>query len=87
MEEHIGETLERMLERNQRVEADKAWETSRVRIGTIAVITYVCASLLLVIIGVPNPLLSALVPVLGYLLSTQSFPFIKKWWLMNVYRK
>lgn len=87
MEEHIGETVERMLERNQRVEADKAWETSWTRRSVIALITYACAAAVLIVIEVPNPLLSALVPVVGYLLSVQSLPFIKKQWLMRVYRK
>lgn len=83
MEEHIGETLKRILERNARVEADKAWETSWVRIGTIGVITYVCATLLMYIIGVARPYLSAFIPVLGFVLSTQSLPFVKSWWLRN----
>ena len=53
----------------------------------IALITYACAAAVLIVIEVPNPLLSALVPVVGYLLSVQSLPFIKKQWLMRVYRK
>jgi hypothetical protein len=81
MEEHIGETVERILERNARVEADKAWERSIVRISAISLITYGCAAFLLYIIGASNPLRSALIPVLGYVLSTQSLPPLKAWWL------
>jgi hypothetical protein len=81
MEEHISETITRIHERNLRVEADKAWETSAMRIGSIALITYVCAVAVMVVIGVARPLLSALIPVLGYVLSTQSLPFLKTWWL------
>ncbi|MES2995059.1 MAG: hypothetical protein V4681_03445 [Patescibacteria group bacterium] len=87
MEERIGETVERMLERNARVEADKAWETSGFRIGTIAAITYICAAIVLYVIGAQDYLLSAIVPALGYVLSTQSLPFIKKWWLASVYKR
>ncbi|MEK9184357.1 MAG: hypothetical protein AAB892_01340 [Patescibacteria group bacterium] len=87
MEERIGETVERMLERNARVEADKAWETSGFRIGTIAVITYVCAAIVLYVIGAEDFLLSAVVPTLGYVLSTQSLPFVKKWWLRSVHKR
>jgi hypothetical protein len=83
MEEHIGETIGRIVERNQRVETDKAWETSFTRIASIAVITYFCASLLMLIIGVTSPFISAFIPVLGYLLSTQSLPFLKDWWLRH----
>jgi preprotein translocase subunit SecF len=84
MEEHIGETVERILERNARVESDKAWETSLTRIGSIALITYICAALVMLVIGVGRPFLSALIPTMGFILSTQSLPFIKKWWLRDV---
>ncbi len=77
MEEHISETIERIHERNVRVEADKAWETSLVRVLIIAAITYVSASLFLYMIGVSDWYLSAFVPVGGYVLSTQSLPAIK----------
>lgn len=85
--EHIGETIAGLKERNARVEADKAWETSLVRISSIALITYVCAALLMLMIGVPSPFLSALVPVLGYTLSTQSLPFIRSWWVRRYSRR
>ncbi|MDB5194851.1 MAG: hypothetical protein JWO84_35 [Parcubacteria group bacterium] len=81
MEEHIGDTLERILERNARVEGDKAWETSLTRIASIALVTYICAALVLLVIGVSRPFLSALIPVLGFVLSTQSLPLLKTWWL------
>ncbi len=87
MEEHIGETIERMLERNARVEADKAWERSYLRIGSIALSTYACVALVLYIIGVEQYLLSAVVPVVGYLLSTQSLPFLKDWWIRTQFKK
>ena len=87
MEEHIGETIERMLERNARVEADKAWERSYVRIGSVAFITYVFVALVLYIIGVEQYYLSAIVPVIGYLLSTLSLPVLKDWWIRNYFKK
>lgn len=83
MEERIGDTIERMLERNARVEADKAWETSTVRIGAISLIIYISVAGLLYIIGVERHLLSALVPVAGFILSTQSLPVLKEWWIQN----
>lgn len=87
MEEHIGETIERMLERNARVEADKAWERSYVRIGSVALITYVFVALVLYLIGVEQFYLSAVIPVTGYLLSTLSLPVLKDWWLKNIFKK
>lgn len=87
MEEHIGETIERMLERNARVEADKAWERSYVRIGSVALITYVFVALVLYLIGVEQFYLSAVVPVTGYLLSTLSLPILKDWWIQKYFKK
>lgn len=83
MEERIGDTIERMLERNARVEADKVWETSMLRIGAISFITYISVAGLLYIIGVEQFLLSALVPVAGFILATQSLPVLKEWWIRN----
>lgn len=87
MEERIGETIERMLERNARVEADKAWECSYTRIASIALVTYVCVALVLYIIGVEQFYISAVVPVVGYLLSTLSLPFLKEWWMGRYFKK
>lgn len=84
MEERIV-NLEKEIEiikiRNQTVEAGKAWEQSAFRLFSIALITYVIASLFLYFIDVPKFYLSALVPVIGYFLSVQSLPFIKDWWI------
>ncbi len=84
MDDRLRE-LERRIEsvewRNARVEADKAWETSWFRVGSIAVATYVIVVAVLLSIGAANPLLSALVPAIGYLLSTQTIPVLKRWWL------
>ena len=73
--------IESILDRNKRVEAEKAWETSLTRRAFIAVITYLTACLFLWSIGTPNFAINALVPTGGYLLSTLSLPPLKKWWL------
>jgi sugar phosphate permease len=81
--ESIEERLNKIEERNKRVELDKAWETSFVRILFICIITYLAAFLVLYSIGVSKPYLSALIPVLGFILSTQSIPVVKKYWIKN----
>ncbi|MDC0357224.1 hypothetical protein OAO01_00280 [Oligoflexia bacterium] len=68
-------------ERNVKVEADKAWETSWFRVALLVVTTYTITAVVFYFIGVNSYLLSALIPTVGYILSTQSLPFIKKWWL------
>ncbi len=79
--ETIEERLNRIEERNKRVEQDKDWERSPFRIISVSIITYVIAYLVLYSIGVPKPYLSALIPVLGFILSAQSLPIIKKYWI------
>ncbi len=79
-QEKLEKEIQALKERNFRVEAEKAWEVSSVRVLSIAVVTYIVASIFLYMIDVQNFLLSALVPAIGYYLSTLSLPFIKKWW-------
>lgn len=77
----MEERIKFIEERNRRVELDKAWEGSLARVSTISIITYVVAICVLYFIEASNPILGAFVPVLGFILSTQSLPFIKKWWM------
>jgi hypothetical protein len=70
--------------RNQHVETDKAWETSTTRKVSVAVLTYLIILLFFVVIKVENPLINAIVPTLGFLLSTLSLPIIKKLWTNNL---
>ncbi|MFC1641010.1 hypothetical protein ACFL2D_03100 [Patescibacteria group bacterium] len=85
--ERMQDELKGIQERNSRVEEDKAWETSLARKTLLFVITYGLAVLLLYIIGAENYFLGALVPALGFVLSVQTLPFLKKWWVQNRYRK
>lgn len=75
------EEIQEIKERNRRVELDKAWETSYMRRGIIVVITYLFAVLWLTVIENEKPFLNALVPCGGYLFSTMSLPFAKRWWI------
>ena len=80
---NVEEEILALKERNQRVEADKAWETSLFRKLLVAATTYLVASIALIAIGSPQYYLGAVVPTLGYLLSTLTFPAIKRWWIRN----
>lgn len=75
-----------ILERNARVEADKAWEVSWCRRITVTVLTYGIATLFLWMIANEHFWLNAGVPALGYLLSTLSLPWMKQWWMRWMYR-
>lgn len=85
-EEKLTKEIEALHERNERVEADKAWETSRFRVACIVVVTYLIAALVMYVIGVDRYLTDALIPTIGYLLSTQSLPFLKRWWIKKYYK-
>ena len=50
----IEERLNKIEDRNRRVEFDKAWETSFVRILSISIITYLAAFFALYSIGEPT---------------------------------
>ncbi len=78
---HIEEELRAIAERNRRVEADKAWETSFFRMYTLAGIIYLLAMFLLYLIGTEHILFGALVPAIGFILSVQTLPAVKRWWL------
>ena len=79
----IEKEVENIKERNKKVELDKAWETSWARLSILTLTTYILASLLLLVIKNNNPFVNSLIPTLGYFLSIQSLPFIKKWWMKN----
>lgn len=79
--------LESIKERNKRVETDKAWETSFTRRLIVTVLTYFIVVLFLYLITAPKPWLNALVPTGGFVLSTLTLPFAKKWWIKKVYRE
>ncbi len=74
-------------ERNLKVEADKAWETSIFRVILISAVTYLVAAFVFYVLAVSSYLLNAIIPTMGYLLSTQSIPFVKEWWIKNRYKK
>lgn len=73
--------LDAIERRNRQKEAEKAWEVSLFRRSLVTVVTYLVASVTLWTIGSSRPLLEALIPTLGYILSVQSIPMIKKWWI------
>lgn len=73
-------------ERNKKVEKDKAWETCILRKILIIVLTYIFATLYLTVADTTNPFLGAVVPTVGFFLSTQSLNIIKKYWLKKHYK-
>ena len=83
----MRKVIKEIQERNIRVEADKAWETSLMRMGLITVSTYFIVVLWLWMIKAPYPWLNAFIPAGAFVLSTLSLPFLKKLWIEKVYKK
>lgn len=68
-------------ERNKKVELDKKWETSLTRKICICILTYIVVIIYSYIVrNYDNILLSSLVPVIGFTLSTLSLKYIRKIW-------
>ena len=72
--------IKKIQERNKKVELDKAWETSKTRKISIAVLTYLVMVLVMYSLDMVNPFIGAIIPTLGFTLSTFSLDFIKEFW-------
>ncbi len=79
--EELEKRIEIIEERNKKVEADKSWETSWARRILLILFTYLSMWLYLMAIGVSNAGMNAVVPSVGFLLSTLTLPWFKKMWL------
>lgn len=73
--------IQSIKERNKRVEADKAWETSWVRRILIMCLTYIVIVIFFLVAQLPKPFLNALVPSVAFLLSTLTLDLFKKYWI------
>lgn len=83
----LEQKIQSIFERNERVEKDKAWETSLVRRITLAAATYLVVLYFLLLINAPNPYFNSLVPAGAYLVQQYSIPFLKKIWENKFYKK
>lgn len=77
----LEKEIERIKERNKKVELDKAWETSWTRKICICILTYIVVIMYSYVVrNYDNILLSSAVPVIGFTLSTLSLSYIRKAW-------
>ena len=77
----LEEKVEKIEERNKRVELDKKWETSITRKICIMILTYIIViSYSYLVRNINNIFLSSLIPVIGFGLSTLSLKIIRKIW-------
>ena len=74
----------KIKQRNKRVEADKAWETSSERRALIAVLTYAFFVLFFHLTGLQSPWVNALIPTIAFLLSTLTLSLFKEKWMERI---
>ncbi len=79
--EDLEKRIQKIDERNKRVEADKAWEISWARRIIIAILTYLTIVLFFTVNNFINPWRNAVVPTIGFILSTLTLSIFKKIWI------
>ena len=82
MSEHetLEQRVKKLEDRNRRVEADKSWETSWTRRLSIMTLTYLTVVFYMSYVIHIDPWINALVPVIGFFVSTLTVGFLKKRW-------
>jgi hypothetical protein len=81
--EHLEKEIELLKTRNARVEAEKQWEISWQRKVGIIITTYFLMILVFWSLGNTEPVSNAIVPTLGYTLSTLSMGWMKRIFLKS----
>lgn len=77
----LEERVNKIEERNKKVELNKSWETSWTRRICIMILTYIVVVFYSYLTTkINNIFLSSLVPVSGFTLSTASLNIIRKLW-------
>jgi hypothetical protein len=82
--DELTKRLEVIEKRNHHKDLDKAWERSWTRKMFIALATYIFAAGYLYWIKASTPLLSAIVPSAGFVLSHLSLKQVEDLWLKHV---
>lgn len=85
--EELQSEIAEIKKRNQKVEMDKTWETSWTRKIIILILTYIVIVIFFFFAQLSKPFINAVVPSIGFVLSTLSVPLFKNWWLKNQYKK
>ena len=77
----LEKEIRKIQARNKKVELDKAWETSNTRKISIAILTYFTMVLVMYSLDMANPFIGAVIPTLGFTLSTFGMNFLKNFWI------
>lgn len=77
----LEEKVNKLALQEKYIEMQKSWSESLTRIAMNTISTYVLVVLLMIFFNIENYFMNALIPALGYALSIQSIPFVKKIWI------
>ncbi|MDP2643099.1 hypothetical protein COY05_04390 [Candidatus Peregrinibacteria bacterium CG_4_10_14_0_2_um_filter_38_24] len=77
----LQKEIDTIKTRNKKVELDKAWETSWTRKLVILILTYIVIVIFFFAANLENPFLNAIVPSIGFFLSTLTITIFKNWWI------
>ena len=83
---NIEERLTKIEQRNEKVELDKAWETSWARRFLLTAFTYLAIAIYLWAIDIDRPWLNAIIPAVAFMISTFTVPFLKERWIQNQWK-
>ena len=83
----LQKEIEKIKDRNKKVELDKKWETSWTRKFCICILTYIVVVIYSIMIQkISNIWLSSLVPVIGFTLSTLSLKYVRLIWEQSIHK-
>ncbi|HVF69928.1 MAG TPA: hypothetical protein VNA13_05180 [Xanthomonadales bacterium] len=85
--EELKKEVESLKARNRRVETNKAWETSLTRKLILVCLTYATAGATLRTLNNSSPWTNALIPSIGFFLSTLTLPILRDLWQKYIYKK
>ena len=85
--ENLEERILKIEKRNKEVELNKSWEISWTRKLLLVIFTYLSIALYLKFIVNIDPWVNAIVPAIGFLLSTLTLPYFKTLWEKWIYKK
>ena len=72
--EELKNEIDKIRERNTRVELDKAWETSWTRKIVISILTYIIIVIFFYFAKLQKPFINAVFPTTAFILSTLTVP-------------
>jgi sterol desaturase/sphingolipid hydroxylase (fatty acid hydroxylase superfamily) len=82
----LKKEIEKIKQRNKRVETDKSWEVSWTRRILIVILTYILIVLFFYFANLPNPFANAIVPTLAFIISTLTLTLFKDIWIKYIYK-